>query len=220
MFSVATAITRLTSGGFNAFPASFSAGNQLQRINETLEMFFDQGSWRGLHDTISLTSTSGIISLSSAYQRLDGLSVPAQNCPVPIRSMTWAFSPGGPGVQDWTLYSELIALDMGDNASGVRRYQVSGDATAADALTFSGLARKRFTWITSTADTVVPDCFRALKLGVEALRWKDEGDDARYQAAFAEALQALNGNLQEFAPDFRQVNIQPCFAMGSIPNVH
>lgn len=219
-FTVATAITRLTGSGVNAFPATFDAGKQLQRINEVLEMFYDQGTWRGLHDTISLTTTSGIITLSATYQRLDGLSIPAQGTIVPIRSMQWAFSPGGPGTQDWTLYSELVAIDLGDNGSSQRRYQVSGNTTATDALTFSGLARKRFTYITDTASVVSPDCYRGIKLGVEAMRWKDEGDDARYQSVFAEALQALNGNLQEFDPDFRQVIVQPSFGMGSMPLVH
>lgn len=219
MFSVATAITRLTGSGKNAFQAGFTAGNHLQRINEVLERFYEFGSWRGLHDTIDITTTSGIISLSTAYQRLDGLSIPSLNALVPIKSQKWAFSPGGPGAQDWTLYPELIALDQGDTA-GVRKYLVSGNATANDALTFSGLARKRFTWITNTADIVEPDSFQALRLGVQALGWEDEGDTERYQAVFQQALQVLNGNLQEFEPETKQVVIQPSIGLGSMAFVH
>lgn len=218
-FSVATAITRLTGSGRNAFPATFTSGNQLQRINEVLERFYEMGSWRGLHDTISLTSTNGIIALSSAYQRLDGLSIPAQNTIISIKPMAWAFSSGGPGSQDWTQYSELIALDQGD-VGGVRKYQVSGNAANNDTLTFSGLARKRFTWITNTADIVCPDSFQALKLGIEAFQMEDENAHEEARAKFAEALQILNGNLQEFEPEVKQIVIQPSFGGGSMSLTH
>lgn len=218
-FSFFTAITRLTGSGKNAFPANFSGANQLQRVNEVLERAYDYGSWRGLHDTISITTTGGIISLSTAYQRLDRLAVPAQATDVPIRSMQWAFSPNGPGNQNWTLYPVLVAIDQGD-VSGVRKYQVTGNPTAIDALTFSGLARKRFTWVSDTSTIVVPDCFQGVKLGVQALGWEDEGDKARHDAVWAEALQAFNGNLQEFEPEMKQVQIQRSFGLGNLKFVH
>lgn len=219
VFTVATAISRLTGSGHNAFPATFDAGKQLQRVNEVLERFYEFGTWRGLHATVPLTTSGGILTLDAAYQRIDGLAVPAQAMDVPIRSMQWAFSTGGPGNRDWTTYLNLVAIDQGD-VGGQRKYQLTGNPTAVDAMAFNGLARRRFAWITDTATVVVPDSFPALKCGVQAMQWEDEGDDGRYQAEFGKALQLLNGNLEEFQPDMKQIVIQRSFSPRRLNQVH
>lgn len=219
-FSAATAITRLTSGPVNAFKAGISSAQQLQCINEVLERFYEFGTWRGLHDTVTLTSSSGIITLSSAYQRLDGLGVPAINMSIPIKTQQWAFSTGGPKPQDWTLYGQAVALDLGDNASGQRQYQLSGNTTSNDALSYSGLCRKRFTWITNTATIVFPDTFQALRMGVLARGMEDEGANNEAEAMFNRTLAVLNGNLQEFEPEEKQVVMAPEFGFGSTALVH
>lgn len=216
MFTVATAITRLTSGPTNIFgDRNLTSGQQLQRINEILEYFYDQGTWRGVQSLQTLTTSSGILTLASAYQRLDGLAVPVYGRKVPIKSMSWAFSANATPVQDWTLYSDLLAIDMGDNASGLRQYQLTGGITQLDALSFSGLCRKRFSYITDTATVVSPDCYDGLVNGVLAFQAKDQKDWDNFAKLGKLALDTLNGNLGEFEGDERQVQVEVPFGMGS-----
>lgn len=220
-FSVATAITRLDSGPTNCFKAGLSAGQKLQRVNEVIDRFYEFGTWRGLHDTITVTSSaSNIITLSSSYVRLDALAEPAFCRDIPIKSQQWAFSTAGPGPMDWTKYCELVAIDMGD-VSGVRQYRLTGTATANDARVLSGLARKRFTWITDTATIVPIDSFQALRLGVLALGQEDEGAHDNAKSIFAEALEVLNGNLVEFnaIQSWGVVQFDSMATMGSVANL-
>lgn len=219
-FTYAQAITRLTSGPTNVFKIGLTSGQQLQRLNEVIEGFWEEGTWRGLHVPVTLTSTSSIISLAETYLRLDGLGVPNLNQVVPIKSQTFQFSPNGPQPQDWSAYGGLIALDLGDSAGGQRQYQLTGGSTNNDALSFTGLARKRYAWVSDTSTVVVPDSYKALELGVRAKGWLDEGDETRYQTDWALALKTLNSNLDEFAVDERQVQIQITNAFGSMPMVH
>lgn len=221
MFTVATAITRLTSGPTNLFgDSALTSGQQLQRINEVLECFYDLGTWRGCQASVNLTSSGGILTLAAAYQRLDGLSVPANVCYVPIKSQQWQFSPSGPGNQNWANYPDLVAIDMGDNTSGLRQYQLTGGTTQLDALAFVGLARKRFTWITDTATVVAPDSYQALAQGILAYRYKDQQDEAKFQSAMQDALNLLNGSLQEFEQPEKQVIVEANFGMGSFALVN
>lgn len=210
-FTIATAITRITGGPKNAF-LGMSAAQELQRINEVLDRFYEFGSWRGLHDTVTLTTTGGILTLSTAYLRLDGLGIPARNAIIPIRSQQFQFSESGPRVQDFTTYPYGLALDQGD-VSGARTYQITGDPTTLDALSFRGFARKRYTYATTTAPTVVPDCYAALFDGVLAYGWKDQGDNDRFDREFSSALQVLNSSLGEFEPDTKQVHVENLFSL-------
>ena len=220
MFTIATAISRLEGGATSCFKPGSTSAQKLQRLNEVIERFYEFGTWRGLHDTITLTPEDGIISLPYTYQRLDGLGIPASALIVPIKSQQWQFSTGGPGIQDWSLYGPLVAIDLGDNTSGIRRYQLTGTTTELDALSFKGLARKRFTWITDTAAVVSPDSFQALRMGVLALAMEDEGDDEGCKALFASALAVLNGNLQEFETEDRQMVVSPEMGMGYCNVIH
>jgi hypothetical protein len=221
VFTVATAITRLTSGPTNIFgDGSLTSGQQLQRINEVLEYFYEFGTWRGVQTPIPLTSTNGIITLSASYLRLDGLTIPAYAQGVEIKSMGWAFSANGPKFQDWTQYATCIAMDMGDNSSGLRQYQLTGGTTQLDALSFEGLARKRFTWITDTSTVVTPDSYDGLVQGILAFRARDNQDRDAFNTYIGMALQSLNGNLQEFGPDDRQVQVELTTGMGSFPLVN
>lgn len=214
-FTFSTAITRLSSGAKSCFAPGSTDAQKLQRLNEVLERFYEFGTWRGVHETISESTTSGILTLSSAYLRLDALAVPSLAMKVPIKSQQWAFSSGGPMAQDWSLYEFLVAIDLGDNSSGLRRYQLTGSTSYLDGLTFSALARKRYTWVTDTGTTVTPDSFQALRQGVLALGMEDEGDDGGCKMLFNEALNVLNGSLQEFEPEERQMVVAPEMGGGS-----
>ena len=221
-FSFATAISRLTSGPTNAFKAGLSSAQQLQRVNEVLDRFYELGTWAGVLTTISgLTTTAGVLSLPSSYIRLDGLSIPAKGEIIPIKSQEWAFSEAGPGMQDWTQYGELVAIDQGDT-NGVRTYQLTGDPSKLDLLVLAGLARKRYTWVTDTATIIVPDSYQAIRLGVIALGWEDEGDNGRYQATMDRALGVLNGNYDQSESDTEHgvVAVEMATSMGQIRNLN
>lgn len=201
MFTVSQALTRLTSGPRNLFITSqgtLSAGQQLQRVNEILEKFYDKGDWRGVHVPVALTSVLGIITLDAAYLRLDGLAIASCNFIVPIKNMSYGYQVGGPGLQDWTEYGNTVALDMGDNSSGLRQYQITGCPDANDVLALTGLARKRFTWITDTSTVVVPDCFGALRTAVLAMNAEDEQATEIASKLWADAFTELDNNHEEF----------------------
>lgn len=217
MFTVATAITRLTSGPTNAFgDNSITSPQQLQRVNEVLEYFYDQGTWRGVQAAASLTSSGGIITLASSYQRLDGLVLPQYAQKVPIKSQQWAFQQGAIHAQDWSTFGDLLAIDMGDNASGQRQYQLTGNPTNLDALTFTGLARKRFNWITDTATVVAPDSYQALVKGVLAFRAIDNQDKDSFERLMAEAMTCLNGSLGEFEVEEKSIQVECTTGAGYI----
>lgn len=219
-FTILTAITRLTTGPTNCFKAGLSSSQQLQRVNEVLEKFYDKGTWRGVYKQIALTSVGGIITLPSAYQRLDGLSIPNCGYLVKIKSNLYPFQENGPHNQDWTKYCPAIAIDMGDVA-GTRQYQLTGDPTRLDTFAYVGLARIRYVWATDTSTIVVPDSYQALRLGVISMGQEDELATDQAQKLFAQALQELEGNLAEFNSDFSygEVQIDAGFGMGSVPNL-
>lgn len=191
----------------------------LNRVNEVLDRMYNDGTWRGVESVVNLTTTGGILTLSASYIRLNKLAIPAQNIDVPVRPMGFQFSPNGPMAQDFTLYGPTIALDQGET-SGQRKYQITGDTATLDTITFRGWVAARFTYITDTSTVVVPDCFPALRIGVLALGKEDAGAISERNTLWSDCIRMLNGNLQEFQPDFRQVHVQPAFAMGSNSGIH
>jgi len=220
VFTVSTAITRLTSGPTNIFGDNgINSSQQLQRINEVLEYFYDQGTWRGVQATITITTSSGVMTLPAAYQRLDGLALPLYAQQVPIKSQQWAFQNGSIPVQDWTQYGNLVAIDMGDNGSGQRQYQLTGNTTNLDALSFTGLARKRFNWITDTSTVVVPDSYQSLVKGILAFRAMDNQDKDSFERLMGEAMSCLNGNLGEFEVEQKSLQVECSTGFGFSPYV-
>ncbi len=221
MFTFGTAIARLSNGPTSAFKPGITADQKLQRLNEVLEEFFDLGTWRGVHAEIEMTTTLGVLTVPREYQRLDGLGIPSLNINLgQPKSQQWAYQRGGPGIQDWGLYGELVYIDMGD-VNGTHQYQVTGSTVDLDALTFKGLARKRYVWQTDTGAECIPDSFQALSIGVRALGMRDEGaNNPEARAMMDEAISVLNGNLGEFEPEERQVVVSRTLGFGSVPFVH
>lgn len=219
-FTIADAITRLDGGPRVVWRAGLSSGQKLQRINEVLEIFYTQGSWRGLHDIITLTSVGGIVTLPAGYQRLDGrLAASACGGYFDLKSQAYGFVGNGPNNQDWSLTGLGVAIDLGDTA-GQRRYQLSGNATTNDALTLQGYARRRYVWATDTATVVVPDSYVALRKGVYALGREDEADDSRAGSKMSEALAELDSDLREWnGPDWGTVQIDASIGMGMVENL-
>ncbi len=219
-FTIAQALDRLANGPTNCFKAGLSSAQKLQRVNEVLEKFYDKATWRGVHQTIDLTSVGGIITVPSAYQRLDGLSVPLYGILLKLKSNLYPFQQNGPHLQDWTKYCSDITIDLGD-VGGTRKYQLTGDITRLDSFAYKGLARIRYVWATDTSTVVVPDCYQALRLGVLSMGQEDELATDQAQVLFAQAIQELEGNLSEFNSDFSygEVQIDAGFGMGCVGNL-
>lgn len=196
-FTAQTCLDRLINGPRNAFAAELNVDQQLQRLCEVLERFYEMGTWRGVHAVIDLQSVNGVISLPVDYLRLDALGEPLKRLDVPIKSPQWQFIQSGPGIQDWTKYLNLVAIDQGDTA-GIRQYLLTGLATNNDLRLLKGLARKRFNWITDVSTVIVPDCYQAIRMGVLALGMEDEAANDEASAMFTKALGVLDSSLTEF----------------------
>lgn len=227
-FTLATALIRLSGGSTPCFPASTTQPQQLQVVNECLERFFIQGEWRGLKQYLgpeagavgTISISNNILTLPAQYYRLDKLGNKQGGCPVDIKSQEWAFSSAGPGPTDWTMYPQLVAIDMGENASFQRQYFLTGDTTTVDALNkLAGLARLRYVWATVTTAPVIPDNYRALKLGVLSILREEAGDNDRAKDLFAQALAALASDLGETDPEDRVVSFEPAFSGGQIRSI-
>ncbi len=231
MFTIATAFTRLSAGPHNLFvtaQGTMDATQKLSRYNAIMEEFWLKGSWPGLHKEISLTTTSGLMTLPAAYLRLDGLTYSNAFTPpehgswsnIPLQPMQFMWQPGGPQYFDANSSCAVFAIDQGDNSSGQREYQLTGDTTTLDAYTYKGFARKRYVYATSTSDTVIPDCYSALEWAFRSFQARDENSEwaAPY---WASALQALDDSMGEFMEgnEYGVLQTDPIIGMGQVPNL-
>lgn len=206
MFTIAQALTRLASGARNLFITSqgtLSSGQQLQLINQILEEWYKNESWRGVREVVDgMTSTSGILSLAAGYLRADKrFNITSDRFKggfLEIKPLDYQSQPNGPGYFPPSEGCIGLAIDLGDNASGVRRYQLTGAADALDELTFSAVLRKRYVYATDTTPTVIPDCFPALELSAMAMIARYEGDIDRSNKYWSDAYQLLDSDLGEF----------------------
>lgn len=222
MFTIAQALTRLSSGARNLFVTSqgtLSAGQQLQLINEILEEWYKNESWRGVREVVgSLTPSSGIISLAAGYLRADKRFTITtdghEGCFYEIKPLDFQFQTNGPGYYDVTELCLGVAIDLGDNASGVRRYQLDGATATVDAFTFSAVLRKRYVFATDTTPTVIPDCYPALERSVMAKIALYEGDLDRANKLWSDAFQLLDVDLGQFEEgnDFGALSMDPLCA--------
>lgn len=229
MFTIAQSLTRLSSGVRNLFVTSqgtLSSGQQLQLVNEILEEWYKNDSWRGVREVVSgLTTTSGIMTLGAGYLRADKrFNVTTSGYEgrfYEIKKLDFQSQPGGPGYYDVSKGGLGVAIDLGDNASGVRRYQLDtgrgGDFTFVDSLTFSAVLRKRYVYATDTTPLVIPDCFPALELSVMARVALSEGDLARSRELQQESYALLDADLGQFeeGADF---GVMPTDPLCAAPN--
>jgi hypothetical protein len=225
-FTIAEAITRIGNLEEPLWTPGSSSAQQLQSINQALDYLWLWGDFEGLvQDVPNLTSSGGIITLPAQYRFLVDLSIPAINCKVGIKTQQWKLSPSAPRVADWTCwYRSILAFDLGDAVTGdtsQRQYQVTGQPTFADAQTFFGQAKLRYIYATTTATTVLPDCFAALLEAVRAYHWIATGDKNAADASFAEALQILEANSVDVTAteDFGSMSFDPTTSGGSLLNI-
>lgn len=217
MFTIATAITRMGLGKYDLF-LGMSPLQKLQRINDVLSAFYIQATWRGVLVEITPVIVDGKITLSEAYLRLDALNIVVANNMgrVPIVDIQYKYRPNGTGPYENTDDCQIVAIDQGDNANGQRVYQLTGDLTTINALTFSALARKRYVYATSTTTTVVPDCYPALELGVRAMNASDEQAHELSLALWSDSFSRLDADLKEFTigNPYGPMQIDPMATMG------
>lgn len=206
MFTYATAISRLGSGQQSLWVTNYgtmSDAQKLQRLNEVMDRIYEEESWRGVREPVALTCSSGIITLSAAYLRLEKrirvTTTGHCNNWLEVKGEEYRFQWNGPG----NCYCG-VAVDMGDDATtGQRKYRLADPnnaeaITQADALTYEGYARKRFVWVSDTATVVVPDCFAAIKLGVRAANCEDQGQFDKALGFWQQCFAILDSNLGEF----------------------
>lgn len=193
-----------------------SAGQQLQRINEILDSFYEDGTWRGVRLPLALTSSSGVITLPAGYLRLDKrIRITTDGhygCFIDIVGPEWRYRANHPGTCD-------KAVDLGDNASGQRQYRLTEDTeqyATYDALTYEGLARKRFVYITDTATVVVPDNYSALELGWRAKHAQDEQANELAKDLWGQAFAKLDAGLGEFEQG-NEMGVMPMDPMSAAP---
>jgi hypothetical protein len=240
MFSIATALTRLAAGPRNLFLTQngvMSPTQQLHRVNEIMETWYNSEDWRGVREIVELTTAAGtgIISLPAGYWRAEKrfTITSDEGCGgwFEIKPLEYLYQPNGPGWFDVTKGCIGVAIDLGDDASGVRRYQLVDDPDTLDTYTFNAVLRKRWnwsieipgsvTWATATAVLVIPDCYPALEKSVRAMAAADEGDEELSNKYWADAYQDLDNNVGQFnkGNDLGVMQIDQAIGAGQIPNL-
>ncbi len=217
MFTIQQAFDRITAENGDLF-LNFSPAQALQRFNRILDAWYESASWRGVKSEIALTSSGGIITLPSAWIRLDKrivVTTPGQ-CGrfFEIKPLEYKYQTGGPGYFE-NAACLGVAIDQGDNASGVRTYQLTGNTTTLDGYAYSAIARKRYVWTEDFDTVVIPDCYSALELSVRAMKAQDDVAADLAQQYWAEAYAALDGNIGQFEEgnDFGTFAIDPGVAL-------
>ena len=223
-FTYADAISRADGQMEPLWTPGATSQQKLDRLNDVLERFWNEGVWDGLSADLSMTSSSGVITLASGYRKLDALQVSTagseQN--VPIKSQLWKLTPSANYIGDWTKYGgPMLAFDKGD-VSGLRTYQLTGAAAVADSYTYTGQAKLRYVRVIVTTTPVNPDCWPALLVGLRAWHWQDQGDNTRYQLEFADALRQLERDLcgVQDTEDLGTVSLEYSRSGGAIPNIY
>lgn len=227
VFTIAQALTRLTAQQRNPFKTTYGTmtdPQQLQRINQILETWYDSDSWRGVRSVEALTSSGGIISLPAAWLRAEQrISVTTEGkCGFfEIKPLEYQFQSGGPGYFDVTEVCYGVAIDLGDNASGVRRYQLTGTALDLDFLAYRAVLRRRYVYAVDTVPTVIPDCFPALELSVRAMAAADAGANDLSKDLWAQAYQKLDSNIGQFnqGTEYGVMQMDPHCGIGSAANL-
>jgi len=203
--TIAQAITRLTASQQNPFLTKYgtmSSPQQVQRINEILDTWYTSDSWRGVRKTVDLTSVLGIITLPATYLRVEKrIAITSPGCCgwfYDIKPMEWQFQTGGPGWFDPERCCIGAAIDLGDNSSGQRQYQLTGDTDTVDSRTYTGLARLRYNFTTDTSTPIIPDCYTALEISARAMRAMDTNATGLAQELWGQAFARLDSDLGQY----------------------
>jgi hypothetical protein len=221
VFTFQTAIDRLRGGKTNLL-LDLTDAQAIQRLNECLSTIYESASWRGVKKEISLTCVDGIITLPEQWLRLDQrINVASEDGDccfgwLVIKPQEYKFQSGGPG---GFVNSEAgcmgIAIDQGDDDTGVRSYALTGDPDVIDIRTYTAIARRRYVWTTDVNTIIVPDCYSGLELAVKAMNASDELAIDVADALWSKAYALFDGNLGQYneGNELGSMRIDPAVAL-------
>lgn len=226
MFTFQQAIDRLR-GGKTDLLLDLTDAQATQRLNEVLSTIYESASWRGVKKEISLTCVAGVITLPEQWLRIDQrINVLNEDgdCYIgwlTIKPQEYKFQIGGPG---GFINSEAgcmgVAIDQGDDDTGVRSYALTGDPNVIDLLGYKAMARRRYVWATDLDTIVVPDCYSGLELAVKAMNASDELAVDVSDNFWSKAYAAFDGNLGQYneGNELGSMRIDPSVAL-NCPNL-
>ena len=165
-------------------------------INEAVERIYSEGIWDGVTDRLDLTSyiTDEILSLPYEYESL--LSIAIDDSPTPVMGRQHEFTQAGPGIEDAGKGGSVV-IDLGfDDSSGqaLRKYKILQDVTATTEVV--GILKKRFRFLVSDTQEVLPGNIGALKHALLAVVYENEGDISRSAAYWDECYAILQSAKQ------------------------
>lgn len=165
-------------------------------INEAVERIYSEGIWDGHTDRLNLASyiTNEILSLPYEYESL--LSIAIDDAPIPIMARQHEFTQAGPGIEDAGEGGSVV-IDLGfDDSSGqaLRTYKILQNVTASTDV--EGILKKRFRFLVSDTQEVLPGNIGALKHALLAIVYENEGDIARSAAYWDECYAILQSAKQ------------------------
>ena len=170
--------------------ASDSDGTFKARLNEAIERIYTEGIWDGLTVRADLSSyvANEVLTLPYAYEAI--LSIAIDDNPTPIMGKQYEFMRGGPGIEDAGEGGAFV-IDLGFDSTGdaLRRYKILQDVDSGTEI--EGLIKRRYVYISSDSDVVVPSNIGALKHALLAITYEDEGDIQRSTAFWDECYNIL-----------------------------
>ena len=166
-------------------------------LNQCLERIHSEGMWPGGKVTVDLTPyvTDCILTLPYEYETLIAVVWLGQSRL--IVDTNAEYLPGGAGIQTAGQGNGTVidlgfvnVGDEGDYATLLHRYKLTFAFTSGQELT--GMVRRRFTYLRDEDDYVYPAHLSALKNGLLAVRFEDEGDLERASGYWNQCFNFLN----------------------------
>lgn len=115
--------------------------------------------------------------------------------------------------------TEIASYEPGEETISYRRYLVGLDSTTVPTVKVWG--KRRWCWTTADNDLIYPDNLEALKLGVMATIYEENGDFERSQAYMAEAYRILSQQITEHrAGEQSPIQFVNKLGPGSIPYIN
>ncbi len=151
-------------------------------LNQALERIFSEGQWPGCKVEADLSSYIADYILTLPYEYETLMAVNWLKRPVLIVDLNAEYVREGAGTQTAgngngnivDLGLQPVATDDGDFPVYLHQYKLTFNYTEGEEIT--GLLRRRFQYLTDEQEAVYPANLGALKNGMLAVRYEDEGD--------------------------------------------
>lgn len=171
--------------------ATDADGTFRSRLNEVLERIHGDGLWDGntFRTDVSGYITDEILTLPYEFEAM--IAVALAESPKNIMDEGHEFTQGGPGIQDAGKGGNLV-IDLGfveESGQLVRKYKFTMNVDSTDAV--EGILKRRFTYLSSDSDLVRPSSIGALKHGLLAICFENEGDIQRSTAYWSKCYDIL-----------------------------